>query len=267
MKTDHYYPLSGKTIVITRSQNQQIEARNAFEAIGAEIFELPALVIGPPDDWRPLDDALSDLNNFHWIIFSSINGVEAVNARLILAGTSLAAKPRGLKIAAVGKKTAQCLEQLGVSVDFIPPKFVAESLIENFPISGMGLRILFPRVQSGGREVLTNAFSQSGSTVVQVPAYESRCPDEIPSDTLNAFMNKEVNLIAFTSSKIVLHTAQLLCKYFGDEWQENFSQVKFISIGPQTSKSCKNYFGRVDNEADPHDLQGLIDACIKSTLD
>ncbi len=257
-------PLKKKTILVTRSQDQQSATKASFEAAGGIVLELPALIIGPPDDWGPLDDALSDLNNFHWIVFSSINGVKAVNSRLRLKGKSLADLSSPLKIAAVGKKTAKSLEDLGIVPDFVPPHFVAESLIDNFPVSGYGLRMLFPRVQSGGRTILPEAFSEAGVTVVQVPAYESKCPEEIPNEALIALNRREIDLITFASSKTVVNTAFLMKKYFGVKWKEQIQGVKLISIGPQTTITCNKYFEKIDQEANPHDLDGLIAACIQA---
>ena len=51
--------LSGHTVVLTRAEDQLGAARKLFEAAGANVLDLPALVIGPPDSWGPLDDALS----------------------------------------------------------------------------------------------------------------------------------------------------------------------------------------------------------------
>ena len=68
----------------------------------------------------------------------------------------------------------------------------------------------------------------------------------------------------FTSAKTATHTAQLLFKSFGSDWRSNLDEINVISIGPQTSLSCKKNFNKVDQEADPHDLQGLLDACILS---
>ena len=77
------------------------------------------------------------------------------------AGDSLLRRPANLRIAAVGRKTARALEELGAEADFVPPSFVADSLIEHFPVSGYGLRMLL-RVQSGGRTVLAEAFETRG---------------------------------------------------------------------------------------------------------
>ena len=248
-------------MVVTRASDQQGEARQLLEARGARVLDLPALEIGPPDQWGPLDDALADLDNFHWLVFSSANGVLAVEQRLQRIGGSLRRRPASLRIAAVGRKTARVLEQQGAAADFVPPEFVADSLIEHFPVSGYGLRMLLPRVQSGGRTLLAEAFGEAGVRVVEVAAYESRCPQAIPAATAEALAQGTVHAIAFSSGKTASHTAQLLRQHFGDDWISCLEPVKIVSIGPQTSRSCQTHFRRVDAEAQPHDLDGLIAAC------
>ncbi len=264
MNGEQNLPLSGKTIVITRAKDQQSEARTLFERYGAKVFDLPSLDIVPPDDWTPLDEALRELHNFHWIVFSSVNGVLAVEERLKLIGSSLADKPTGLKIAVVGRKTARSLQELNVVPDFIPPEYVADSLMQNFPVSGLGLKILIPRVQTGGRTVLAEGFLQAGASITEVPAYESLCPSDIPKSTYIALNNFKVDAIVFTSGKTAIHSARLIRSVFADKFHKVLAGVKLISIGPQTSISCRKSFNRCDEEASPHDLDGLLQACIDS---
>jgi uroporphyrinogen-III synthase len=257
-------PLQGHTIAVTRAEQQLGEARRLFERAGAAVLDLPALVIGPPDTWGPLDDALAELEEFHWLVFSSSNGVEAVEQRLRRQGSSLAHRPATLKIAAVGRKTAALLEDLGAPADFVPPAFVADSLIEHFPVSGWGLRLLLPRVQSGGRTLLAEAFGEAGARVVEVAAYESRCPSALPEATAAALTAGRVHAITFSSGKTVRHTAQLLEGQFGADWRRRLEPVALVSIGPQTSRACRELLGRVDAEASPYDLEGLVQACTEA---
>ena len=257
-------PLQGRTVAVTRAEQQLGEARRLFEQAGATVLDCPALVIGPPDEWGPLDDALAELEEFHWLVVSSSNGVDAVEQRLKRLGGSLSRRPRSLKIAAVGRKTAARLEALGAPADFVPPQFVADSLIYHFPVSGWGLRLLLPRVQSGGRTVLAEAFGEAGARVVEVAAYESRCPAALPAATTAALAAGAVDAITFSSGKTVQHTAQLLEQQFGATWQQQLEGVALVSIGPQTSHTCRDLLGRVDAEAVPHDLDGLVRACVQA---
>ena len=261
MSADHTQPLLGTTVVITRAREQQSEGRRLLQSLGARVLDLPALEIGPPDSWAPLDDALADLENFHWLIVSSANGVDAVESRLQLRGQGLMQRPESLKIAAVGRKTAQRLEELGAPADFIPPTFVADSLIDHFPVSGWGLRILLPRVQSGGRTLLAEAFGEAGSRVWWRPTL----PTSIPADTLKALENGEVDVISFSSGKTVTHTVQLLADALGhSDIEQLFKKPAVVSIGPQTSQRCRELLGRVDQEATPHDMEGLVQACVQA---
>jgi uroporphyrinogen-III synthase len=254
-------PLAGRTIAVTRAESQLAEARHLFERAGATVVDLPALVVTPPQSWGPLDDALEELESFHWLVFSSGNGVEAVEQRLRRRGQSLAHRPASLKLAAVGRKTAAQLEALGAPADFVPPSFVAESLIDHFPVSGWGLRLLLPRVESGGRSLLAEAFGAAGSRVVEVAAYETACPQGLPSAAQLALDQGRIDAITFSSGKTVSHTCQLLAQAYGENWQQCLADIALVSIGPQTSQRCRELLGRLDAEADPHDLQGLVDAC------
>jgi uroporphyrinogen-III synthase len=153
---------------------------------------------------------------------------------------------------------------LGAPADFIPPSFVADSLLEHFPVSGWGLRLLLPRVQSGGRTLLADAFAAAGVRVVEVAAYETRCPEGLPSAAVAALEQRRLDAITFSSGKTVSHTCQLLEGAFGPTWSRQLEGVAVVSIGPQTSERCRQLLGRVDAEADPHDLAGLVEACSRS---
>jgi len=256
------FPLYQKNIIITRSKDKISDVKKLFIRKGAQIFDFPAIYAGYPDDLNPLDEALREINDFHWIIFSSSNGIKFVDERLRKLNTSLKECAKKIKIAVVGEKTSLSLAELGILPDFVPPEFVAESLIENFPISGYGLRVFLPRVQTGGRNLIADEFRNSGARVVEVAAYETRCPDSIPPETINAILNKKVDAMVFSSGKTVLNSAFLLEKEFGEQWLTFLENVKLLTIGPQTSKTCKKVFGRVDREAFKYTFEGLLDAAI-----
>ncbi len=255
--------LTDKKIIITRALEQTSEAREIFLKNGAEVFDLPSLVIGPPDDWEPLDGALKEITTFDWIIFSSANGVRNVDDRMKEIGLSLSKISENIQIAAVGRKTASLLEDMDVKVSFVPPSFVADSLVEYFPQNQKGLKLFIPRVQTGGRSILSDSFKLKGAEVTEVAAYESSCPKDIPQKTKDALNSGQIDIIAFTSSKTVINTVSLFNKYLGKNWFKLIEKIKLVSIGPQTTISCKNHIRKPDKEAALHDLEGLLKACLE----
>jgi len=249
--------LSGQTVLVTRAASQASTFSEQLMAAGATVLELPTLEIVPPSSWQHLDNALSQLSQFDWLILTSHNAVTFFMERLQQQGNDSRALA-SLKIAVVGEKTAQTLHNYGIVADFIPSEFVADALVGEFPVPVTGLQILFPRVESGGRPILVETFTAAGATVTEVPAYESRCPRQIDPTILNALRKGHVTIVTFTSSKTVKH----FCKLVGAEAAALLQSVQIASIGPQTSQTCRELLGRVDCEAQEHSLHGLLQCLI-----
>lgn len=252
-------PLSTKTVLITRSAGQSSAFASLLTAQGATVVELPALELRPPSSWAGLDQAIAALPTFHWLILSSANAVNFFVDRLLEQGQDLRALA-SLKIAVVGRKTATVLQQRGLMPDFVPPDFIADSLVNCFPEPAAGQRLLFPRVESGGREVLVQEFTAAGAEVMEVAVYETGCPEAPDPDALNALKQGRVDVITLASSKTVAHTAQLLEQGLGKSWREVLMGVAIASIGPKTSATCRDLLGRVDIEPAEYTLDGLTEA-------
>ncbi len=254
--------LAGKTVLVTRAAGQSSKFTRLLQQEGARVIEMPALEIGPPSSWAGLDQAIAHLSDFHWLILTSANGVEYFFSRLATLGKDARALGQ-IKIAVVGKKTAAYLEKQQLQADFIPPNFVADSLVEHFPEPLAGKKVLFPRVETGGRDVLVKELNQVGAEVVEVAAYESGCPREIAPEALTALQFAKVDILTFASSKTAANFYQLIGKEDGI-LESLRSNVAIASIGPQTSKTCREIFGRVDIEALEYTLEGLTAAIVKT---
>ncbi len=256
-------PLVGKTILVTRAASQSSKFRYLLEEKGATVIEMPALVILPPSDWANLDGAIASLAEFHWLILTSANGVDYFFKRLNYWGKDARALA-GVKIAVVGKKTAKVLQEYGLTPDFIPPNFVADSLVANFPESLREKKILFPRVETGGREILVQELNKQNAIVIEVAAYQSGCPAAMEPTAWQALQTGTVNIITFASSKTVKNFHQLITSALQDNpeitLQSLLKKVCLASIGPETSKTCLQLLGRVDIEAEEYTLEGLIQA-------
>ncbi|MBW4465334.1 MAG: uroporphyrinogen-III synthase [Pegethrix bostrychoides GSE-TBD4-15B] len=249
--------LAHQTILVTRSTGQSRQFVQQLQQAGATVLELPAIQILPPSSWQALDQAIAQLDQFDWLILTSTNGVDAFFARLAAQDLSLAQLAH-LKIAVVGQKTAAQLQANGRQPDFIPPDFVADALAEHFPGAATGLRLLFPRVETGGRELLVKALSAQGAIVTEVPAYQSGCTTVLPPEIATALQQQQITIVTFASSKTVACFHQLL-QSAGISLDPNCC---IASIGPQTSLTCRDCLGRVDLEAAEYTLEGLTQAMI-----
>jgi uroporphyrinogen-III synthase len=246
------------TALVTRSAGQSSQFTKLLEAAGIQVLEMPALEIQPPSIWQPLDDAIARLHTYDWLILTSANAVTFFWQRLRQVGNP--ADLDSVKLAVVGKKTASVLQQQGLQADFIPPNFVADSLVATFPESVQGRKLLFPRVESGGRAVLVKEMTAAGATVTEVPAYESGCPQAPDPAAIAALQARQIHVLTFASSKTVRHTCQLLQQGLGADWAEYLQTVAIASIGPKTSDTCRELLGRVDIEATGYTLEGLTQA-------
>src|SRR5436190_19357823 len=110
-------PLSGRRIVVTRARAQAGVFTRALEARGAEVIEFPTIEIAPPESYGPLDEAISKLESYDWIIFTSVNGVEYFSARLQRLRRSLSGE---IRAAAIGPETAKAVKALGLAPEIVP---------------------------------------------------------------------------------------------------------------------------------------------------
>lgn len=266
-------PLTGKTVLVTRSAGQSSQFTLLLKEQGATTIEMPTLEITPPSTWEALDQAIAKLDRFDWLVLTSTNGVDYFFQRLAVQGKDARALAN-IKLAVVGKKTAASLQQHGLQPNFIPPDFVADALVEHFPERDRlsNLKILFPRVETGGREVLVRELTTQGAEVVEVPAYESGCAKNISPSVIRALQQGDIDIVTFASSKTVKCFYQLLNQSSNQPGVSQASalyplpfspEICIASIGPQTSATCQELLGRVDVEAKDYTLEGLIQAIVK----
>lgn len=260
-------PLHNQTILVTRAAHQAQTFTNLLKNEGATVIEMAALEIAPPSSWEALDQALNTLSSFNWLILTSGNGVKFFFQRLDELGIDRAVL-NSLKIAVVGKKTAKVLEKQEITPTFIPPNFVADSLVATFPENLSDKRILFPRVETGGREVLIAEFQQKGAKVIAVPAYQSSCPEKADPVAVEALKAQQVDIITFASSKTVKNFYNLLLPIFGSRvnLMQVLADVSIASIGPQTSQACEKWLERCEIEAQEYTLEGLTQTIVASSL-
>jgi uroporphyrinogen III methyltransferase/synthase len=241
-------PLFGRTVVITRAREQASALRSRLEALGAEVMELPAIEL------QPMDFTLPDLGPYAWLVLTSANGVDALFDRgLAVAGLDARALA-GTKVAAIGSGTAAALERRGIRADLVPERFVAEALLDAFPDPRLEAERVLIASAEQARDVLPEGLADRGYTVDVLPVYRTVRAEPEP-EQLDRVRAGEIDAITFTSSSTVTGFSDLVGPLPDP-------QPLVVSIGPITSKTAVDRGIRVDVEADPHSVDGLIDALL-----
>ena len=250
-------PLFGRRVVVTRARAQAGELSRALEALGAEVFEFPTIEIQPPEDFGLLDEAIRGLDSFDWVVFTSVNGVEAFVERLGRHGLDLRAVPRQAKVAAIGPATAGRVEEAGLRVDVTPEEYRAEALIEALEGDSLeGKRVLIPRAKVA-REILPEKLREAGAEVVVPPAYESVPSSEGKEQLEKLLEDGEIDCVTFTASS----TVENFVRAFGEEESSQLlSRARVACIGPITAETARRHGIGVDVEADEYTIPGLVDA-------
>jgi len=248
-------PLFGRRIAVTRPLAQSESLIGRLEALGADPVPLPTIRIRPMDDGRALVAAARRVGEYDWIVFTSANGVHAFWAALEVAGADSRALA-GVAICAIGPGTAAALEPRGVRADLLPERFVAEGVIDALTRAIPDLadvRILLPRA-SEGRTVLPETLRRSGATVDDVAAYRT-VPEFADRAALREVLSEgPLDYITFTSSSTVRNFTAM----FGTD----IGPARTVSIGPITSATARECGLQIDFEADPHSVDGIVDAIL-----
>jgi uroporphyrinogen III methyltransferase/synthase len=250
-------PLFGRRIVVTRARAQAGDLSRELETLGAEVVEFPTIEIQPPGDFEPLDKAIRELGGYDWLVFTSVNGVQAFVTRLGEHGLDLRSVPRDAKIAAIGPATAESLRLAGLNVDAIPGEYRAEALLEE--LGGDSLedkKVLIPRAKVA-REVLPERLREAGAEVDVPPAYESVPSNEGAESLASRLETGEVDCITFTASS----TVENFVLAFGEERARELAAGASVAcIGPITADTARGYGLKVAVEAGEYTIPGLIEA-------
>ena len=252
--------LFGKRIAVTRTREKASELVATLRHLGADAYELPTIRIEPvatKSDREAFAEAVVHAHHYDWIVFTSPNGV----IHFFEAFYQLHRDARELgnvKIAAIGPGTAQKIEEYRFGVDLIPPKFVAESLLEELRQLGVeNLKILLPRA-SGARELLATQLEELGAIVDDIAVYQTLGVTEDVAGGWQRLTAEGADLITFTSGSTAQHFNNLITK-------QSFSlpeKTVLASIGPVTSSVMKELGMAVGLEAKQHDIPGLVEAIV-----
>jgi uroporphyrinogen III methyltransferase/synthase len=254
-------PLFGRRIVVTRTRAQASQLSRQLLDCGADVLEIPTIRIEPPTERLALADCLLELNSYDWLIFTSPNGVAAFFEYFFKVFEDMR-DIGGVRIAAVGPATAARLQELHLKVDLTPPEYIASGIaaalakyqsIEN-------LKILLMRAEVATKE-LPRKLEEMGAIVDDVACYKTVPETDDRNGAAARLLKDGADWITFASGSAVenFHARFNLKQLLTDH-----PQIKFASIGPETSKAIAALGLKPALEAKEHTIPGLVKALEKA---
>jgi uroporphyrinogen III methyltransferase/synthase len=254
-------PLFGKRIIVTRAREQASGFLKGLTVLGAECIEFPTIKVVPPENWDALDQAIESLDGYQWLLFTSVNGVKYFLERLNVLGKDVR-DLKGLRIGAIGPKTAETWHHLGIKPDLVPDEYRAEAVVECFKEQGIkGARILLPRAIRA-REVLPQELRKLGAEVEVVPAYQTIMPDHDTGQIREMLEQGSIDMVTFTSSSTVTNFVEMF-KDEGERFKVWMARAPVACIGPITAKTAKENGLSVDLVPSEYTIEAFTDSIVQ----
>jgi uroporphyrinogen III methyltransferase/synthase len=245
-------------VLITRPRAQSADFGAALQTAGFEPVYFPVIAIRPLEDLSALDAALAELERYAWVVFTSVNGVEIVFDRLEPSPPApLPFRERGaeggVRVAAVGKKTAAALQKHGLEPHFVPEEFAGDEILPGLGDLN-GKWVLLPRAEIA-RQDLPAAIRAAGGRTHEVAVYHT-LPAEADPEGL-ATLRAGVDWITFTSPSTVENFARLVRQHGFDPLNLP-GNPKMVCIGPVTEKAARETGFEITTVAQEYTTAGLI---------
>jgi uroporphyrinogen III methyltransferase/synthase len=247
-------PLFGKRILVTRAEHQANELSRLLLELGAMPIEMPVIKISPPHTWKKLDQAILNLQSYHWIIFTSVNAVEMFFKRLYTLNLD-ARHFAGIRIGAIGPATAKTLEEKGLHPNYLPKTFTSQGFMAGLSKRDIaGCRVLLPRANIAGNE-LAEGLIKLGAEVHQVATYKTTTATRGTSQGKEMLLRGEIDVVTFTSASTVNSLLAIL-----GQRREVIKRAKLACIGPNTAAVLTENKLKADIVAKEHTIPGLVAA-------
>lgn len=221
--------LQHKKILVTRGKNQATHLVNLLEQHSGVVLHVPLISI------QCISHDISKLqsNRYEWIFFTSVNGV-----RCFMKQRNAKALLKNCRIAAVGSKTAEKINQYGLDVHFIPSTYNAETMVEEFlNLYPQGNHLLLIRGNIS-RNVLIDAFKRENISYEPVVVYETRPNVSMKETLINTIKFEQPDVLTFTSPSTVNTFVTLLD---GTGMLEEVRKLPTVCIGTTTENSARNH--------------------------
>lgn len=219
--------------MITRAAAQNEDLVRELSARGATPVPFPLVSFAEPDDFAPLDRAITRMAQFDWLILTSAQTVRAVTERAADLQQPLVRADRRLRVACVGPVTAAAARKADLSVEYVAVTHNGVALANELGSKLRGAKVLLPRSDRANPD-LPAALRQFGAEVTELIAYRTLRPAEADQDGLKKIVNGQADAILFFSPSAVQQFAGLLG---AGRLRDVQVRLAITAVGPVTAKA------------------------------
>lgn len=241
-------PLAGVRVMVTRAADHARELIDLLEGRGASVDVVPLIHLGPPPSEKALQSAVDVADDFGWIVFTSVSGVESFARRRKRA---LGVNPH---IAAIGPATSEAVAtHLGRPAHVVPPRYVAEAVVDALvDAASPGSSVLLVQAQDA-RPVLAHRLKAARFAVTAVAAYSTvlQAPVDIEA-RIGA-----VDVVTLASASAVRSLVDALG---ADAAPSKLRGRLLVCIGPVTETEARRAGFHVELTPDRSTVDGMVEA-------
>ncbi|MDG7001437.1 MAG: uroporphyrinogen-III synthase [Nitrososphaerota archaeon] len=251
------HTLLGRRIILTRTEHGNETLRNRLELHGAQITDLPAVYIAPPESWDEVDKAARNLASFKWVVFTSSNGVTSFFRRLLSIGRGWVLEDirtsHTPKFACVGPTTAAALVAYGLECSLMPDEYLTDRLAES--LAGKlekGGQVLLARSEIANKKI-DDILASTGASISELTVYrtlpkKSYMPSDLPEGATDIVFASPSAVGAFSNEEMVTHI--------------NSRRIDVHCIGPVTAKAAVDRGMEISTVSNIHTAEGLVNTIV-----
>lgn len=242
--------LQNKRILLTGAIDSSTSLAHILASHGANVQLAPTIDIIPLHNSPEIQDCLSQIDSFAWIMFTSKYGValwfELVKAQSI-------AIPSNITYACVGSKTAEKLASYGYTPDFVCSKHNGKDFAKEFSefCNHAATRVLFPT-----GNLTQNMIALTVSPAISITKciiYQTVSPQQFDTSIFDTIRANQFDFIIFTSPSGVTNFVEL------SKDISLLHKAQIVSIGPSTTKRLQEYGCTTSMQAQEYTSQGICD--------
>lgn len=226
-------PLYKRKIAVTSPLTYDSDFIKELKTLGAEVLILPTIEIKEIENNYDFIQALKNIYTYDCILFTSKVSVNIFFDNLIKHKIDLR-KLYNIKIGAVGKATAELLQQKGVFADFIPEMNYGINLgYEALKYLKKGNKVLFPCSKIRDNNII-EVLKANNIIVDDVSVYDTVFNKNTALNIAEKTKNNDIDYFVFTSASCVKGFYEMC----GDI---DYSNVNALCIGDKTAFEAEKF--------------------------